>query len=122
MYSEVKVVMKLTNFENLLEQLRLNKNKNTSKLNLLLARAEIESLGENIIGISWHEIEWSKKIIEIKMFMEFLHNLRKQNIPFSFVKLGENFGDLEHFKCLGEKDKDISCDLIKIWRELYFDN
>lgn len=46
--------------------------------------------------IQFNDIKWYESYEEVRQFMDSLEILRKQDIPYSFIRIGEDSSDIEH--------------------------
>ena len=46
--------------------------------------------------IEFDDIKWYESFEEVKHFMDSLEILQEQDIPYSFIRIGEDSGDIEH--------------------------
>ena len=57
---------------------------------------EIKKTPSGFYKIWFSDIKWYEGYEEVKQFMEGLDILQEQDIPFSFIRLGEDVTDVEH--------------------------
>lgn len=63
-----------------------------------LRYAEVNSTASGFYKIEFHDIKWYDGYEEIKNFNAAIDALDEQDVPYSFVRLGEDTDDIEH-KC-----------------------
>lgn len=61
-----------------------------------LRYADVNKTESGFYKIEFHDIKWYDSYKEIQHFMEALAELEKQDIPYSFIRLGEDTEDIEH--------------------------
>lgn len=61
-----------------------------------LAYSEVNKTPDGFYRIEYHDIKWYESYDQIQNFNEALDQLRNQDIPFSFIRLGEDTEDIEH--------------------------
>lgn len=61
-----------------------------------LQYAEVNKTASGFYKIEFHDIKWYDSYTEIQHFMEALAELERQDIPYSFIRLGEDTEDIEH--------------------------
>ena len=57
---------------------------------------EIKKTPSGFYRIYFDNIKWYEYFEEVKHFMESLDILQEQEIPYSFIRIGEDSGDVEH--------------------------
>lgn len=63
----------------------------------MLSYAEsIKKTPNGFYRIEFNDIKWYESFEEVKHFMDSLEILKEQNIPYSFIRIGEDSGDIEH--------------------------
>ena len=63
----------------------------------MLSYAEsIKKTPTGFYRIDFDDIKWYESFEEVKQFMNSLELLQEQDIPFSFIRIGEDPGDVEH--------------------------
>ena len=61
-----------------------------------LRYADVNKTESGFYKIEFHDIKWYDSYTEIRHFMDALTELEKQDIPYSFIRLGEDTEDIEH--------------------------
>ena len=65
--------------------------------NRILSYAEsIKKTPSGFYRIDFDDIKWYESFEEVKQFMKGLELLQEQDIPYSFIRIGEDPGDIEH--------------------------
>lgn len=63
----------------------------------MLSYAEsIKKTPSGFYRIEFNDIKWYESYEEVKQFMNSLEILKKQDIPYSFIRIGEDSDDIEH--------------------------
>lgn len=105
-YSEVGICIKKEDFNKLKEKAEAQK-KNIV-LNFLAAAYTFEN-SDNTISIKWECIKWYSDFEEVKYIEDFLLELRTQQKPYHFIRIGENPGDVDIENYYGDEYKDYDC-------------
>lgn len=63
-----------------------------------LRLAEVNSTASGFYKIEFHDIKWYDSYPEIRNFNRAIEELDEQDVPYSFIRLGEDTTDIEH-KC-----------------------
>lgn len=81
--------------------------------------APIGLVDDKYILAEWYYIKWYEEFKDVNTFMETLDKLEDKGIPFQFMRVGENFEDVEHRTCFG-KDWKASRDMphLELTREI----
>lgn len=58
--------------------------------------AEVNKSPDGYYRIEFHDIKWYDSFEQVKNFNHVLDEMRDQDIPFSFIRLGEDTEDIEH--------------------------
>lgn len=61
-----------------------------------LAYSEVNKTPDGFYKIEYHDIKWYDSYKQIQNFNRALDEMRDQDIPFSFIRLGEDTDDIEH--------------------------
>lgn len=61
-----------------------------------LAYSEVNRTPSGFYKIEYHDIKWYDSYKQIQNFNVALDEMRDQDIPFSFIRLGEDTDDIEH--------------------------
>ena len=61
-----------------------------------LRYAEVNKTPSGFYKIEYHDIKWYDSYQQIRNFNVALDQMRDQDIPFSFIRLGEDTEDIEH--------------------------
>ena len=61
-----------------------------------LSYASIQRTSSGFYKIEFDDIKWYRSYAEINNFMEGLAKLDEQDIPYSFIRLGEDVTDIEY--------------------------
>ena len=61
-----------------------------------LRYAEVNRTASGFYKIEYHDIKWYDSYQQIRNFNHVLDEMRDQDIPFSFIRLGEDTEDIEH--------------------------
>lgn len=113
--SEVKICLKKDAYEELRARLF---NKESFRYMLDERFFSINEIDEDIIVCGWEDIKWYSTFEEIRIIEDYLAELESQNIEYRFIRVGEEYSDVE-FKELYE---DGSCDRINIYQgiDIYY--
>ena len=68
----------------------------TEPENRPLAYSEVNKTPSGFYKIEYHDIKWYDSYKQIQNFNHVLDEMRDQDIPFSFIRLGEDTDDIEH--------------------------
>lgn len=71
-----------------------------------------------IVLISWNCIKWRTIFEDVATIEKFLSKLYGEDKPFSFIRIGEDYDDIEEMNCWGE---DGVCDVIHVCRTIEYD-
>lgn len=58
--------------------------------------ADISRTKSGFYKITFDDVKWYDSYIEVENFYDALDLLEEQDIPYSFIRLGEDTGDVEH--------------------------
>lgn len=61
-----------------------------------LRLAEVNSTASGFYKIEFHSIKWYEGYPEVDYFNKAMEALDEQDVPFSFIRLGEDTDDIEH--------------------------
>lgn len=61
-----------------------------------LMYSEVNKTPSGFYKIEYHDIKWYDSYQQIRNFNHVLDEMRDQDIPFSFIRLGEDTEDIEH--------------------------
>ena len=59
-----------------------------------LHNAEIEQSSSGFYKIKFEEIKWYESFPQVKSFNRVLQDMKDKNIPYSFISIGEDIGDI----------------------------
>lgn len=61
-----------------------------------LAYSEVNKTSSGFYKIEYHDIKWYDSFKQIQNFNAVLDQMKDQDIPYSFIRLGEDTEDIEH--------------------------
>ena len=110
-YSMVKISMLKDNYEALIE--KANREKQAEVLLDPQVCNPVERKdGTVVMTFNW--IKWSEMFEDCKFVLNFLDEMASENYPYTFIRIGEELGDLEEVYFRGVDDDDYSCDNIHL--------
>ena len=110
--SEVKICLKKDNYEEL--RARLLKNE-TYEYMFNDGFFELTELDDgDVVVCSWDSIKWYPTFEEIRIIEDYLAELESQNIEYRFIRVGEEYSDVEFKELYG----DGSCDRINVYQSI----
>ena len=88
------------------ELLKEERKNNEDLIRLLEMGSEDDSYRKNgIIVLSWNDIKWYDSFSEIEDVENFMHELEKKDAPYKFIRIGEDYDDIEFRSNWGDEDK-----------------
>ena len=116
--SEVAIAMKKSDYEEL--EARVKMTNKEEVINLLEARDKFIDKGDVII-IGWDWVKWYAEYEDVLYIQDYLCELNEQGHPYSFVRVGESYDDIDEWQSFGEDGNDYSCDIIHFFRGIDID-
>lgn len=115
--SEVHICIKKEDYEELLSRIEILKDDDIRSLIEYANKTELV----NAIVISFNDVKWDSEYKDVDFIMGYLSELEEKGKPYSYVRLGEEYGDIERMESYGESDDDYSCDHISPYQgvEIY---
>ena len=111
--SEVKIAMKLSDYEEMINRLEYYTNKDSIKYFIEMCSVKnVISEGEKVVILYWDWIKWYPEYKEVEYIENYLTELAEQSKPYKFVRIGEESTDIEVKDSWGE-DGDNCCDIIR---------
>lgn len=117
--SDVRIVTSKEGFEKLSEFVKnylIEKNVDVKDYNLL-EELEIKVEGKEQIYFGWNWIKWYDGYENVDAIMDGLEQLEENKFSYKYMRLGENYDDIEEQDYDGDKDKDICLEYPNIIRE-----
>ena len=106
--SEVAITMRKDDYDALMWQA-------SDLVKELIKYGEVKDKG-NVVILYWDEVKWYEEYDDVAFIMDFLDNLRENDKPFSFIRLGEDPTDIEERFFFGENGDYFDCDIVHICR------
>ena len=75
---------------------RRNDNIENAGHRMLRYAKSIKKTPSGFYKIEFNDIKWYESYEEVRQFMDSLEILREQDIPYSFIRIGEESDDIEH--------------------------
>ncbi len=111
--SEVKIAMKLSDYEEMMARLDYYTNK--EEIECFMSMSEVRNViseGQKVVIIHWDWVKWYTEYKEVQYIEEYLGELSANLKPYKFVRIGEESTDVEVSDSWGE-DGDDCCDIIR---------
>ena len=105
-YSDVGICVKKENFDELKE--RVNALKDNTVTSFIESAKYVDYGSEEVI-LTWDYIKWYPEFAEVQFITSFLSELKTRGIAYSFIRVGEENGDIEIDNYYGADDNDFSC-------------
>ena len=116
--SEVAIAMKKSDFEELEARVKIDNREEVA--NLLEANDNFVDRGDIII-IRWDWVKWYEEYTDVRYIEDYLCELNEQGHPYSFVRVGESYDDIDERISFGEDGNDYSCDVVHFFRGIDID-
>ena len=112
--SEVKIVMKDSEYQEMKARIDYYKNKEELKRFLKMAKEKFHIIdGVTLAVLHWDWVKWDSFYNkEVKYIEDYLRELDEQGKPFKMVRIGEEINDIEILDSWGI-DGDNCCDIIR---------
>lgn len=119
--SDVRIVVSSKGYEELKKYVSDNLPPDLKQYNLL-DNTDIKLLRKDQIMLGWNAVKWYEyaDFKEVDSIMDGLDSLKDKNYSYRYVRLGEQFDDIDEKYVDGELDKDIFLEYPQI--ERYFND
>lgn len=114
--SEIRIITSKEGYEKLNEFVEQYL-KDTEEDNLL-KECDIKNIGKEQCYFGWNDIKWRENDFkDVDAIMEGLNYLGENEYSYRYMRMGENYDDIEEQFYDGEKDKDICLEYPSLIRE-----
>lgn len=119
--SDVRIVVSSKGYEELKKYVSDNLPPDLKQYNLL-DNTDLKLLRKDQIMLGWNAVKWYEYVDfkEVDSIMDGLDSLKDKNYSYRYVRLGEQFDDIDEKYVDGESDKDIFLEYPQI--ERYFND
>ena len=119
--SDVRIVVSSKGYEELKKYVSDNLPPDLKQYNLL-DNTDLKLLRKDQIMLGWNAVKWYEyaDVEEVDSIMDGLNSLKDKNYSYRYVRLGEQFDDIDEKYVDGELDKDIFLEYPQI--ERYFND
>lgn len=119
--SDVRIVVSSKGYEELKKYVSDNLPPDLKQYNLL-DNTDLKLLRKDQIMLGWNAVKWYEyaDFEEVDSIMDGLDSLKDKNYSYRYVRLGEQFDDIDEKYVDGESDKDIFLEYPQI--ERYFND
>ena len=119
--SDVRIVVSSKGYEELKKYVSDNLPPDLKQYNLL-DNTDLKLLRKDQIMLGWNAVKWYEyaDFEEVDSIMDGLDSLKDKNYSYRYVRLGEQFDDIDEKYVDGESDKDIFLEYPQV--ERYFND
>ena len=117
--SDVKIAMLKEDFDEMIARGEYTKHNYILDRDAMDYYKELDR-GDNVVVVvcGWDGIKWYPEYTDISYVEDYLAEIEEKGKPYTFMRIGEDYEDIEIDRSWGESGCDESCDVIGIYREI----